>query len=54
MAFNSYSVSDAVINSGKPIVVNKLAATLLAKLRPLRVKTGTPDHKESMVVVWPL
>ena len=40
-----------VINSFKPIALNRLDETLLAKEEPVLVKTGKPDHKESLQVV---
>ena len=41
-----------LINSLRPIASNKLAATLLAKVFPIFVISGNPDHNESLAVVW--
>ena len=33
---------------------SRLSLTRLAKLVPFQVRTGTPLHRASAVVVWPL
>lgn len=50
----SYSSWLAVMSSGRSIALNKLAATLPAKVSPICVKTGNPAHKASLAVVCAL
>ena len=50
----SYSSWDEVISSGKFTALSKLAATLLVNDSPIRVNTGRPTRRASLVVVWAL
>ena len=44
----------SLISSGKPMARSALAATRLAMVLPIHVKTGTPDQSASQVVEWAL
>ena len=48
-----YSSDVRVIKSSSFKTDNKLPATLLAKLSPIKVKSGSPLCKHSLAVVWP-
>ena len=45
-----YCSNVSVINSGRLIALSRLADTRLAKLLPMHVITGKPEHKSSFVV----
>src|SRR5580704_16990633 len=53
MAIDMYFCGESAINSERPTLINALAPTRPTHVRPINVTTGTPIHRESIVVVWP-